>query len=150
MAAIDGAGAQLVAAVTPAFQRARDWPAGVRAGFGALCSFLASRPALAQLVAVEAYAAGPAAVERRAEALAPLGTLFDKGYERSPQTPRIATEVIAGGIYTLVYRRIRDTGPQALPALAPLCTYIALSPFVGAEEACAVANGDKRARRPES
>ena len=146
MAAIDSAGAQIVAAIVPAFRRAEDWPAAVRAGFGALFNFLASRPALARLVTAEVYAAGPAAVARRAEAVEALGKLIGEGYERSPQTPRIATEMIAGGVYTLTYRRIRDSGPESLPGLAPLCTYIALAPFIGAEEACRVANGDGRAR----
>lgn len=146
LAAIDSAGAQMVAAILPAYRRAPEWPEGVRAGFGALCNFLASRPALAQLVTVEVYAAGLAAMERRVEALEPLQILVAEGLKRSPQTPPIAAEAIAGGIYTLAYRRIRDSGPESLPSLAPLCTYIALSPFIGPEEACRVANGDGRGR----
>jgi AcrR family transcriptional regulator len=149
LAAIDSAGAQMVAAILPAYRRAPDWPEGVRAGFGALCNFLASRPALAQLVTVEVYAAGPAAMERRVETLAPLESLVAEGLKRSPGTPQIAAEAIAGGIYTLAYRRLRDSGPQSLPGLAPLCTYIALSPFIGPEEACRAANGDGRGRRRE-
>jgi AcrR family transcriptional regulator len=146
MAAIDSAGAQMIAAWVPSFRRAGDWPRGVRAGLGALFNFLASRPALAQLMLVEVYAAGPAAVGRRAEAMEPLRALMAEGYERRPEVPGIAVEVIAGGIYTLAYRRIREKGPPGLPGLAPLCTYIALAPFIGAEEACAVANGDGRGR----
>jgi AcrR family transcriptional regulator len=146
LAAIDSAGAQLVAAVLPAFKRAPDWAEGIRAGFGALCNFLASRPALARLVTVEVYAAGPAAVQRRVETLAPLEGLVAEGYKRAAQTPKIAAEAIAGAAYTLAYKRIRDRGPGSMPSLAPLLTYIALSPFVGAEEACRVANGDGRAR----
>jgi AcrR family transcriptional regulator len=150
LAAIDSAGAQMVAAIMPAYRRAPDWAEGVRAGFGALFSFLASRPAMARLVTVAVYAAGPAAVERRVETLRPLEVLVSKGYERSAATPRIAAEAIAGGVYTLAYRRIRDSGPEALPSLAPLCAYIALAPFIGAEEACRIANGDGRSRsRPE-
>ena len=57
-----------------------------------------------------------------------------------PTTPPIAVEVIAGSLSTLAYRQIRDIGPHSLPALAPICTYIALAPFVGAEEACVVVN----------
>jgi AcrR family transcriptional regulator len=147
LAAIDSAGAQMVAAILPAYRRAPDWPEGVRAGFGALCNFLASRPALAWLVTVEVYAAGPAAMERRVETLAPLEALVAEGLKRSPGTPRITAEAIAGGIYTLAYRRLRDSGAESLPGLAPLCTYIALSPFIGPEEACRVANGDGRGRK---
>ncbi|MGA8744427.1 MAG: TetR/AcrR family transcriptional regulator [Solirubrobacterales bacterium] len=141
MAAIDSAGAQMVAVVVPVFRRAPDWPHAMRAGFGALFSFLASRPALARLVIMEAYAAGPAALARRSEALASLRGLIEIGYERSPAAAPIATEVITGGIYTLAYRKIQSEGPAALPHLAPICAYIALSPFIGPEEACEVANG---------
>jgi AcrR family transcriptional regulator len=146
LAAIDSAGAQMVAAVIPAFRRATDWPDGIRAGFGALCNFLASRPALAKLVMMEVYAAGSTAIERRAEALRPIGDLSEEGFSRAPDTPPIVAEAIAGGVYTLAYRQIRDRGPRALPALAPICTYIALAPFLGAEEACVVANGSGQKR----
>ena len=145
MAAIDSAGAQIVAATCPPSAGRRTGRRGAGGVWGVL-NFLASRPALARLVTAEVYAAGPAAVARRAEAVEALGKLIGEGYERSPQTPRIATEMIAGGVYTLTYRRIRDSGPESLPGLAPLCTYIALAPFIGAEEACRVANGDGRAR----
>ena len=144
MAAIDGAGAQLVAAALPAFRRSQNWAHGVRAAYGAFFDFLASRPALARLALVEVYAAGPAALERREEALRPLEVLLADGRARAPEVPRIVVEAIAGGTYALAYEQIRDSGPESLPALAPVCTYLALAPFLGAEEACAAANGDGR------
>jgi AcrR family transcriptional regulator len=149
MAAIDGAGAQTVAATLPAFHRNRNWPHGVRAAFGAFFNFLASRPALARLVMVEVYAAGSAAVSRREESLLPLDVLLEEGRGRSPEVPSIAREVIAGAVYSLAYRQIRDSGPESLPQLAPICTYLTLAPFIGAEEACAAANGDGRSRAPD-
>ena len=118
----------------------------MRTALGALFNFLASRPALARLVMVEVYAAGPAAIERREETLRPLEMILAEGRRRSPETPSIAFEAIASGIYSLAYKKIRESGPASLPSLAPVCTYIALAPFIGAEEACAVANGDGRAR----
>ena len=146
MAAIDTSGAQMVAAVVPAFRRASEWPLAVRAGVGALLGFLAWRPALARLVGVEVYAAGPAALQRRVEATQPLRDLLAGGYELAPKTPRLVSEGIAGAVYTLIYRQIREKGTRALPALAPLCTYITLIPFIGPREACGVANGDGRGR----
>lgn len=147
VAAIDSAGAQTVAAAVPPFERAADWPHGLRAAYSAVFNFLASRPALARLVMSEIYAAGPTAVERRVEAMRPLRAMIEQGLERAPETPRIAPELIAGGISTLAYRAIRDRGPGALPALTPLATYITLAPFLGAEEACKVANGTGRRER---
>ncbi|HET9677945.1 MAG TPA: TetR/AcrR family transcriptional regulator [Solirubrobacterales bacterium] len=146
LAAIDSACSQIVAAALPAFRRAPDWPQGIRAAFAALFNFLASRPELANLTLVEVYAAGLEAMQQRSEALRPLQDLIAGGSELAPQTPQIAPEGIVGGIYTLAYRRLRDGGAGALPGLAPICAYITLSPFVGPEQACRIANGDGRGR----
>ena len=146
LAAIDSAGAQIVAAIMPAFRRASDWPQGVRTALGGLFNFLASRPALARLLMVEAYAGGPAALAHREEALRPLQPLFSEGRKLLPDLAPVGFEAIAGGIFFLAHKQIRDSGPESLPSLAPICTYIALAPFLGAEEACAAANGDGRFR----
>jgi AcrR family transcriptional regulator len=144
LAAIDAAGAQIMAAIMPAFRRAPDWPNGIRAAFGAFFNFLASRPALANLILVEVYAIGLEAMQHRLEALRPLQELIAEGVALAPETPPNTAEGILGGVYTLAYRRLRDAGPGSLPALAPICAYITLSPFVGPDEACRIANGDGR------
>jgi AcrR family transcriptional regulator len=149
-AAIDRAGAQVTAAVLPAFRRQPDWPGAVRAAFGALFNFLASRPALAHLMMVDVYAAGPEAIERRDGALRPLEAIFEGGRQRVPQVPSIALEAIFGGIYWLANRQVRESGPQSLPALAPLCAYLALAPFIGPDRAAEAASGDTRSRAPSS
>jgi AcrR family transcriptional regulator len=147
MGAIDSAGAQIVAAVIPAFERSADWPSGIRAAYGALFNFLATRPGLAHLMSVGVYEAGLPAIERRARALAPLGALIEGGGPaRRFQPPTIALEVITGATLGLMYNRTDRSGPESLPALAPICTYLALAPFIGPEDACKAANGDGRAR----
>jgi AcrR family transcriptional regulator len=148
MSAIDSAGAQVVAAALPAFERSLDWPSGVRDSYGAMLSFLATRPALAHLMAVGVYGAGLPAMQRRADALAPLRALIEGGGRNQPLQPLpIALEVIVGAAYGLIYRQVRESGPESLPALAPICTYLTLAPFLGAEEAAKAANGDGRRRR---
>ncbi len=144
LAAIDSAGAQIMAAIMPAFRRAPDWPNGIRAAFGAFFNFLASRPALANLAMVEVYAIGLEAMQRRTEALRPLQELIAEGNALAAKTPPNTAEGIAGGVYTLTYRRLRDAGPASLPALAPVCAYITLSPFVGPDDACRIANSEGR------
>ncbi len=146
LAAVESAGAQTMAAIIPAFRRCSDWRQGVRAAFGALFGFLASRPALARLMLVEVYGAGPLALDRRGETLRQLEAIIAEGRRRAPETPPVAFEAIAGGVYYLAYRTIVDSGTENLPALAPICTYLALAPFLGAEEACAVANEEAVSR----
>jgi AcrR family transcriptional regulator len=145
-AAIDSAGAQIVAAVLPAFRRQPDWPGAVRAAFGALLNFLASRPALAHLVLVDVYAAGSEALEQREVALRPLEAILEGARQRSPQVPPVALEAIFGGVYWLANKQVRESGPESLPALAPLCSYLALAPFTGTEQASEAASGDGRSR----
>ena len=148
VAAIDSAGAQMGAAMTTAVRRSPDWSSSVRAAIGALFNFLASRPALARVMLEEAYVAGPAALQRRVGYLEPLERLIKEGPADSAEAEPITAELIAGVFYSLGRRAIRAGGAGALPGLAPLCTYLALAPYVGAEQACATANGDggRRAR----
>lgn len=140
-AAIDSVCAQLIAVSMPAFSRHSQWPAGIRAGIGAMLGFLASRPAIARLLLVETYVAGDFAVERRSRAVAPLGMIVENNTTEWQLMPAAAYELIAGGMTQLMYREVTRGGPQSLPALAPILTYLTLAPFLGPEEASDVANG---------
>jgi AcrR family transcriptional regulator len=141
LAAIDTACAQTIAAMGPAFARHDDWADGIRAAYGAVLNFLTSRPGLARLVAVEVYGAGDAAIERRDLGLRPLYALIENNTVAWPMTPPVVYETIAGAFHQLLYKTVHDSGPEALPHLAPVCTYFTLFPFIGAEAACAAANG---------
>jgi hypothetical protein len=106
-----------------------------------MTDFLAAHPSFARLGIVEIFSGTTRALERRDRTIEGLERFLEPGFERSPQTPRLAAETIGGATYTLIYERIRRSGPQSVPGVAPLMTYIALAPFLGAEEACEVANG---------
>jgi AcrR family transcriptional regulator len=147
MAAIDTACAQTIAAMTPAFARQEDWMDGIRAAYGAILNFLTSRPGLARLLALEVYTAGDAALERRDLGLHPLDVLIANNTAAWQRMPPIVYETIRGGFHRLLYKTVHESGSDALPHLAPVCTYFALFPFVGAEEACAAANGRRGAGR---
>jgi AcrR family transcriptional regulator len=143
-AALDAGQARLFATTLPAYRRAKEWPGAVRAAFEAMFDFLAAEPAFARAAMVEVYAAGGRALDQRDRTIAGLERFLDPGFERSPGTPRLAAEAIGGAAYELLYEGIRRGGPESLPALAPFATYLALAPFLGAEEACAVAGGRGR------
>jgi AcrR family transcriptional regulator len=141
-AALDSSGAQMLAATLPAARRARDWPGAVRVALGTTCDFLAAEPAFARMRIVATYGAGPRAIAQRdAAGLELLGTLLGPAFDDSPEIDPIVLEVIVGAIYGTIYDRLRAGGAETLPRLAPLLTYLALAPFLGAEQACSVANG---------
>jgi AcrR family transcriptional regulator len=146
LAALDSTGSQMLAVAMPAARRAPDWASGVRAAIGALCAFYAAEPDLARLAAVEAYAAGPAALEQRERKNETIRKLLEPGFEAAPGTNPIVADAVLGALWTLLYAQIVTAGPQRLPEIAPLASYMVLAPFVGAEEAVKVSNGDGRGR----
>ena len=86
-------------------------------------------------------AAGPEAIIARNESGGQLlGTLLGPKFEDSPKISALALEAIVGAIYGTLYDRVRSEGPESLLDLPPLLIYVALTPILGAEAACAVAN----------
>ena len=146
LAAIDSGSAQMLATTLPAFRRADDWPQAVRSAIGSMFAFAAAEPEYTTLGAVDIYAAGKRALAQRDQVIEGMQALLNSGYERNPDVPPVAAEAIGGAIYSLIYDQIKRGGAETMPEIAPLATYVILAPFIGAEEACAVANGDGRKR----
>jgi AcrR family transcriptional regulator len=142
LAALDSGSAQMLATVLPAFRRGQSWEHSVKASYEAMFSFGTEEPEYTQLGAVEMYAAGKRALQTRDTIMEGLEALLQPGYELAPDTPPIAAEAIGGAIYALIYDQVKAKGPESMPELVPMATYMTLAPFLGAEEAFALANGD--------
>jgi len=147
LATLDSAAAQAMAVILPAARRSPDWPHALRAGLGALCFFSATEPDFARLAAVETAAAGPRALAQRDRSIEQMRVLMKPGFMLNPEVELFVADAIIGAVWGLFYQVIVSKGPQAMPEIAPLATYIALSPFIGAEAAAEIANGDGRAPR---
>jgi AcrR family transcriptional regulator len=134
-----------------AFAAQRDWIAGVRAGIAALFEFLAMEPAYAHLACVDIVLAFPHLTERTQRSTSSYAELLDFGiasYRRAgggngaaPRggPPMVASEAIVGGIFELMYDYVARGLTERLPELAGHATYIALTPFLGAERAAQAA-----------
>ena len=147
LATLDSAAAQAMAVMLPAARRSPDWPNALRAGFGALCFFSATEPDFARLAAVETSAAGPKALAQRDRSIEQMRVLMKPGFLINPKVELFVADAIIGAVWGLFCQAIISKGPQAMPEIAPLASYIALSPFIGAEAAAEVANGDGRGPR---
>ncbi len=146
LAAVDSGSAQMLATTLPAFRRAPDWPHAVRGAFGSMFAFCAAEREYTTLGAVDVYAAGKRALAQRDQVMTGMEALLIPGYERKPDASPIAAEAIGGAIYSMIYDQVKRGGPESMQEIAPLAAYVTLAPFLGAEEACAVANGDGRGR----
>jgi AcrR family transcriptional regulator len=146
LATVDSGSARMLATTLPAFRRATDWPHAVRGAFAAMFAFCAAEPEYTRLGAVDVYAAGKRALEQRDRVMEGMEALLGPGYELNPAASPIAGEAIGGAIYSMIYDQVNRSGPERMGEIVPLATYVTLAPFVGAEEACAVANGEDRRR----
>jgi len=146
LAAIDSGSSQMLATTLPAFRRAPDWSHAVHGALAAMLAFCAAEPAYTRLGAVDVYAAGGRALEQRDQVMKGMEMLLAPGYEHQPDASPIAAEAIGGAIYSMIYERVKRGEVERVQEVGPLATYVALAPFLGAEEACAIANGDPRGR----
>jgi AcrR family transcriptional regulator len=119
-----------------------DWRNGVKAAIAALLRYLASEPSFAHLALVEALLATPRVADRAYAGVSSYAQMLIPGLEQATPNegpPAIAIEAIAGGLFELCFHYAARGQIRALPEIAVVATYIALAPFVGAEEAARVA-----------
>lgn len=114
------------------------WPERVWSGLQALLSLVVIHPALSHLRLVECYAAGPAAVRRAEDVTRSFTIFFEEGYGQrsdSGELSRLASQAIAGAIFEIIQRHAARGEIELLPLQLPQLAYLALAPFVGAEQA---------------
>jgi AcrR family transcriptional regulator len=131
-------------------QQQDDWPCAIAAGLRALLDFLASEPAHAHLSLVDTFAASPEAIEIRNATMDAFAAYLRPGYELAPgdvEVPPIAAEAIVGGIWQILHLYIESDCVAELPRVAPQLIYMALTPFIGPSQACAVATAHSTARQ---
>ncbi|HYI81113.1 MAG TPA: TetR/AcrR family transcriptional regulator [Thermoleophilaceae bacterium] len=130
---------RLLAPVMQAFEGSEPWVDRLRTALGVLLGALAGDPSAARICFVEVLAAGPLALERRAQALAALDPLFaphDGADERDAEgarTPR-SRAVTAGSVGYLaevLHREIAAGHVEDLPLLRAQLTDTLTLPFTG-------------------
>jgi AcrR family transcriptional regulator len=136
LSALDSGSSQMLAAVLPAFRRGKSWQESVRAAYETMCAFGVEEPEYTRLGAVDMYAVGRRALQTRDKVMEGLEALLAPGYDLAEvPPPPIASEAIGGAIYALIHDQVKRKGPESLPELVPMATYMTLAPFIGAEEA---------------
>lgn len=125
-----------------AYESQQDWPNSVHAALQALFGFFAAEPSFAHCALVDA----PAASERAAALLnqgvaayVPMlaGGMTEADLKRIP--PAIAPEAVAAGLHELCFAHVAKERARELVDLVPEGTFIALSPFIGADAATQIA-----------
>jgi AcrR family transcriptional regulator len=133
LAAFDHGVEQLEAHARRAFDRERDWVAGIRAGLAALLGFLDREPALRRLVFVEALAAGPRVLERRAQLLGELTSVIEQGQAgvKGGRLPGVIAEGVVGATFGVIHARLSEQNPRPLSGLTGELMAMIVLPYRG-------------------
>ena len=139
VAAAEDALALLHARVEQAYDPAAPWHVRIRAGLVELLRFLDQEPLAGRLLVVESLGAGPAAIRRREQWLAPLYTAVDAGraeHARGQELPRFTAQGVVGGALSIIHTRMlpRSEAAPLVELASPLMSMIAL-PYLGAAAA---------------
>jgi AcrR family transcriptional regulator len=140
VAAIDRGLHRTFGPTLPAYQAAEDWPHAVASALHAFFAVFAYDPPLGNLGGVGAYEGGEAAMKSRDDGIMTFYPFLGPGFERLPETPRIAPEAIGASIYALMTHQVRHRGSERLYEIAPTAVFLTLAPFIGSSEAAAIAN----------
>ena len=130
-------------ATAPAYRDAPDWAHGVGAGLHVFFAYLMLERPLAQFGGVEAHTGSPLVVEVRDQLMAAGQEFVAEGYCGHPDVKPIAGEAIGASIDAMIFDQVGRRDGDRLYELAPTATYLALVPFVGIDEACAIANASR-------
>ena len=149
LAAFDAALARVAEPVLAAYAGEGAWRERVAAALAALLEFLDAQPARGRLLVVDALAAGPHALKRRATVIEVLVRAVDEGRAagRGRDPGPLAAEAVVGAVLAVLHARLLETQTrpsQPLLLLAgPLMSAIVL-PYLGAAAAT------RELRRPAS
>jgi AcrR family transcriptional regulator len=134
---------RMAAAVMPRCRTARSWAEGIRAAVLATLEFLEEEPTFAKLITVDVLVAGGGPLGQRNRVLESAERLLRDAPGYDALGIDCAAELIGATILSMAARRIASKGTANLCRLAPLATYLAVVPFLGAEAARAVASGQR-------
>jgi AcrR family transcriptional regulator/DNA-binding MarR family transcriptional regulator len=114
------------------------WTARVRAGLTALLQALDREPAVRRLVLVEALAAGPRVLARRARVLESLAAVIDEGRENAQAPaglPGLTAEGVVGATFGVIHARLLELRPEPLVELRGALMASIVFPYRGSKAA---------------
>jgi AcrR family transcriptional regulator len=137
LAGLDMLDDQLKAVASDPDLRGAEWPQAVRRTIRALMSYLGDHPIYAHTIAEGAFAAGPEAAARNLRLAYGIAARLTEG---APEQARsvLVVQGVAGALSHTVRCQVASGQIQLLSVLSDYLTYIALTPFIGAEQAAAL------------
>lgn len=115
------------------------WELAIQSAIVGLFRFLADRPDQTNACIAEDFGSGTPALARRDHTINRFVKLLSPGFAAADAPPPVVAEAIGGGIYEVVRSHVLERRLAELPAAAPNAMIVALSPFVGFDDALELA-----------
>jgi AcrR family transcriptional regulator len=139
LAVFDDAIARVTGVAEPAYEQARGgWVEQTRAGVSAILGFFDEQPGLGSLLVVDALAAGPRVLARRAEVLEGLARVLGQGRTATgagrtvkAEPPPLTAEGIVGGVLAVIHARLLEGGSGRLQSLLNPLMGTIVHPYLG-------------------
>jgi AcrR family transcriptional regulator len=138
LAALDEVVEELLRQIRVVSDATNTFPAGVRDCLATFLRFVTDEPQRAELLLIESLAAGPAAIERRAQTLKTFAEMLRnsaKGLTNGRTPPELTAETVVGGIFEVVYSRLIAGEVERLLGLLPDLAYSLMQPYIGDKDA---------------
>jgi AcrR family transcriptional regulator len=121
-----------------AFFSAATWPERLWEGILAAAVQNNDNASLMRLALIETSTIGRELATRLYDLMMAFAIFFEEGYRyrrEAEALPRLCSEAISSALFELLYREVRRTSDQQFSDLVPYVSYIALAPFMGADDA---------------
>jgi AcrR family transcriptional regulator len=128
---------QVMDVTAKAFFAVDGWPQRSWEAARALTQLLQENPLVAHIGFVEAYAVGPAAVQRVEDSHIAFMFFLQEGLVQRPQTEpisRVAMEAIIAGVFEVIYLKSRARVKPQLARMLSHVMHLWLAPFLGVAE----------------
>lgn len=135
LATLEALSDRALAAAAPLYLTAEDWASGVHRMIADLCRYLARDSTFTGLAFLEVFSPDPEAIRWRSEMIAKLAKRLRRGAPPSQRPSELAAEASIGAMWGVIHHFVATGCGRQLPVAAPVLSYLALAPALGAAAA---------------
>jgi AcrR family transcriptional regulator len=140
---------QVMDVTAKAFFSVQGWPLRSWEAGRAFTQLLQANPLVAHVAFVEAYAVGPAAVQRIEDTHTAFMFFLQEGLTMSEESlGRVAMEAIIASVFEVIYLQARAGEDLQIAGMLPYIAHLWLTPFLGVKAADAFIDKQQTKRKP--
>jgi AcrR family transcriptional regulator len=140
MSALETSVDQVMLELRETFNAASTWPEAIWDTTDAVLDWMVHEPVFTRLGLVEMLVAGEAALELLQSLMDAFAMFLEPGYKLAPEqasSKRLLDETVANAIFGLLHKHVVREGTENIQTLLPVIVRMAITPFLGAEQAAA-------------